>query len=112
MRIERLTLSKYGKFSGHSVEMPAAACDLHVIVGPNEAGKSTLRSAVSDLLYGFLARNQAPAFVHPMNELRLGAVLEHGGERLEFQRSKIFGNIKLLGIKIIEVGVLRSGNER
>ena len=49
MRFHRLDLFKYGKFSDRSVEFPAAKQDFHLIVGPNEAGKSTLRSAIVDL---------------------------------------------------------------
>jgi len=41
MRFQRLDLIKYGKFSNRSVDFPAAKQDFHLIVGPNEAGKST-----------------------------------------------------------------------
>lgn len=53
----------------------------------NEAGKSTVRSAILDLLYGF-PKSTAYAFVHPMPDLRLGATIEHNGETLEFHRTK------------------------
>lgn len=87
MRLERLELIRYGRFTGQVVSLPRAQRDFHVVVGPNEAGKSTVRSAISDLLYGF--PNRPPhAFLHPMSELRLGALVEHAGERLEFHRTK------------------------
>ncbi len=90
MRIARLDLIRYGKFSDRQVDFPPArpgAPDFHVVVGANEAGKSTLRCALSDLLYGF-PRSSPFAFAHKLSDLRLGAVLCHGEERLEFQRRK------------------------
>ncbi len=87
MRIELIDLLRYGNFTDRPIALPKAACDIHVIVGPNEAGKSTLRSAVVDLLYGF-PRSPPQAFLHPPNELRLGATIEHGDDRLEFHRTK------------------------
>lgn len=87
MRFHRLDLIKYGKFSDRSVEFPAANQDFHLIVGPNEAGKSTLRSAIVDLLFGIPSRS-VHGFLHPLNELRLGAYISNAAVTLEFQRAK------------------------
>ena len=87
MRFHRLDLIKYGKFSDRSVEFPAAKQDFHLIVGPNEAGKSTLRSAIVDLLFGIPTRSLL-SFLHPLNELRLGAYISNATGTLEFQRAK------------------------
>ncbi len=87
MRFHRLDLIKYGKFSDCSVEFPAARHDFHLIVGPNEAGKSTLRSAIVDLLFGIPPRSQL-SFLHPLNELRLGASISNSSEVLDFHRTK------------------------
>lgn len=87
MRIDRLDLLKFGKFTDRPLAFPAAERDFHVIVGPNEAGKSTVRAAVQDLLFGIPART-VHDFVHPMPELRLGAVLQHGGATLALHRTK------------------------
>jgi len=87
MRFQRLDLIKYGKFSNRSVDFPAAKQDFHLIVGPNEAGKSTLRSAIVDLLFGIPARS-VHSFLHPLNELRLGAYISNTSDTLEFQRAK------------------------
>ncbi|CCE25774.1 YhaN family protein [Methylotuvimicrobium alcaliphilum] len=87
MRFHRLDLIKYGKFSDRSVEFPVAKQDFHMIVGPNEAGKSTLRSAIVDLLFGFPLRS-VHSFLHPLNELRLGAYISNAAGSLEFQRAK------------------------
>ncbi len=91
MRIHELNLIRYGKFTDRRLELPARERDIHFIVGPNEAGKSTLRAAIGDWLFGFPARAPRAAFLHPMPELRLGGVLEdREGKRppLAFHRSK------------------------
>jgi len=93
MRIRELRLIRYGKFTGRSLSLPWQARDLHLIVGPNEAGKSTVRSAISDWLFGMAMRTPW-AFLHPMPELRLGGILERGAlgaapsESLSFDRTK------------------------
>jgi uncharacterized protein YhaN len=87
MRFQRLDLIKYGKFSDRSVEFPAAKRDFHLIVGSNEAGKSTLRSAIIDLLFGIHPKSQL-SFLHPLKELRLGASIANALETLEFHRTK------------------------
>ena len=87
MRFHRLDLIKYGKFSDRSVEFPVAKQDFHLIVGPNEAGKSTLRSAIVDLLFGIPSRSPLN-FLHPLNELRLGASIGNTSDSLDFQRAK------------------------
>lgn len=87
MRFHRLDLIKYGKFSDRSIEFPQAKQDFHLIVGPNEAGKSTLRSAIVDLLFGIHPRSEL-SFLHPLNELRLGAHIGNSSGSLEFHRAK------------------------
>ncbi|WP_159693615.1 YhaN family protein [Cognatazoarcus halotolerans] len=87
MRIARLDLARFGKFTDRAVDFPPAERDFHLVVGPNEAGKSTLRNAILDLLFGIETRSRYN-FLHPHPEMRLGARLEQGGEALEFVRSK------------------------
>jgi uncharacterized protein YhaN len=87
MRITRLDLLRYGKFTDKSVSLPRATKDFHLIVGPNEAGKSTLRNAVQDLLFGIETRSRYN-FLHPHSEMRLGALIEHGDDKLDFIRTK------------------------
>lgn len=88
MRIQQFQLIRYGKFTDRTIDLPAAGQDIHLIVGPNEAGKSTLRSAIADWLFGIPVRTPM-AFAHAMPELRLGGTLhsEAAGERC-FHRSK------------------------
>lgn len=72
MRIERLDLVAFGNFT--DIVLDLSAPGLQVIYGPNEAGKTTARSAISNLLYGFDLRTPY-AFVHPMSKLQVGARL-------------------------------------
>lgn len=87
MRLQRIDLIKYGKFTDRSIEFPQSRRDFHLIVGPNEAGKSTLRSAILDLLFGIPTRS-SHAFLHPLNELRLGATISNQNGTVEFHRVK------------------------
>jgi len=87
MRFSRLGLLAYGKFTDKSVELPAGATDFHLLYGPNEAGKSTLRSAVVDFLYGIPGQT-ALNFLHDYSHMRLGAVVESSNGRLELTRRK------------------------
>ncbi|WP_043175232.1 YhaN family protein, partial [Burkholderia ambifaria] len=87
MRISQLDLIKYGKFTDETLRFPSAGQDFHVIVGPNEAGKSTIRTAVSELLFGM--KLQTPLdFLHATPELRIGGVLESGAGALAFHRAR------------------------
>lgn len=87
MRIDRLDLSRYGKFTDRSIALPAATRDFHLLVGANEAGKSTVRNAILDLLFGIEMRS-AYDFLHPKAEMRLGALISDAGKTFGFQRVK------------------------
>ena len=87
MRIERLDLTKYGRFSGETIDLPPADADLHILYGPNEAGKTTALAAIADLLYGVPART-AFAFRHKASDLRIGARLDGEAGPLEIVRRK------------------------
>jgi len=87
MRLTRLDLLKYGAISDRSLLLRADA-KLHVILGANEAGKSSTLAAVSDLLFGFPARTPYD-FRFKTTELRLGGeVASRGGDKLAFLRRK------------------------
>jgi hypothetical protein len=87
MRIQRLDLLRYGHFTDLSVDLPQGEMDLHVIFGPNEAGKSTAVGAIEDLLFGIPAMSPRN-FLHDCAAMRVGAVLESGGQALEVRRRK------------------------
>ena len=85
MRIEQLSLLRYGCFT--DVTLDFSAPGLHVVVGPNEAGKSTSRAAVGDLLFGFPARTPQ-AHIHATSDLCLSATVATRGGLLALERHK------------------------
>lgn len=75
MRLNRLDLTRYGRFTDQSLNFPApqpGGPDLHIIYGPNEAGKSTLFSAWLDFLFGIPTRTRYD-FQHAGNMMMIGA---------------------------------------
>ncbi|WP_438749115.1 AAA family ATPase [Pararhizobium sp. O133] len=81
MRLNRLDLVRYGKFTERSLDFGEARLgspDFHLVYGPNEAGKSTLFSAFLDLLFG-IERLSSYGFLHPYATMRIGGVIETGG---------------------------------
>ena len=90
MRLDRLDLVRYGKFTDRSLDFAAPVPgrpDFHLVYGPNEAGKSTLFSAYLDLLFG-IEKSSAYGFLHPYNLMRVGGRLSLGTERHEAYRLK------------------------
>jgi uncharacterized protein YhaN len=87
MRLTELKLLKYGRFDGCDLHFPLQTPDLQIIYGPNEAGKSTTMSAISDLLFGFPHITHFD-FRHDKQLLRVGAVLDADGEPIAFRRKK------------------------
>lgn len=86
MRIRSLNLVRYGRFTDRALDFSAPG--LHVVVGANEAGKSTLRSSVGELLYGIHPQTKLD-FLHAMQDLRIDAVLQGtDGTVLEVVRLK------------------------
>ena len=67
--------------------LPRAARDIHIVFGPNEAGKTTSLTAIEDMLFGIPERSPYN-FLHSYDAMRIGAVLENGGDFFEFQRRK------------------------
>ena len=90
MRLRRLTLARYGKFTDQSIdfgEAVAGAPDLHVVYGPNEAGKSTAFAGFLDLLFGIEMQSRYN-FLHPYETMRIGGCLELSGGPRELVRIK------------------------
>lgn len=87
MRFNELNLIAYGKFTDHRLLFPKATHDFHVIVGPNEAGKSTVRRAITELLFGMATRSPL-GFKHPQSDLRMSGSLEAATGGVAFMRTK------------------------
>ncbi|MBR7833267.1 AAA family ATPase [Actinospica durhamensis] len=72
MRIDELDLAMFGCFTGQVLNLSGSG--VHLVVGPNEAGKSTIRHAIAELLYGIDERTSYD-FVHQYSDLRIAARL-------------------------------------
>lgn len=76
MRIETLRLIAIGPFSGLELDFGnRAEPRLHLIFGPNEAGKSSSLRALRRFLFGFPHKGAEDEFRHGRDELRVGATL-------------------------------------
>ncbi len=87
MKLERLHLKAFGGFDDHALDLSGGDAGLHLIYGPNEAGKSTTLRAITQLFYGIPIRT-ADDFLHPMKSLRIGATVGRGKDSLTFYRRK------------------------
>ena len=99
MRIARLDLTRYGRFSDYRLDFgpaPPGGSDFHIVYGLNETGKSTAAAAILDLLFGVekqsaygaaKGRGGVPNW-HAYNAMRIGARLELGGRAYEVARLK------------------------
>lgn len=88
MKILALNLRAFGSFSDFELDLSAGQHGLHVIHGPNEAGKSTTLRALEQMFFGIPAQS-SDNFLHPYTRLRIGATLSDGnGSVLSFWRRK------------------------
>ncbi len=87
MRIDRLVLKRYGKFTDANLEFSDTRPDLHIVFGLNEAGKSTALSAFSDVLYGIPSRSPLD-FLHSYRDMRVGATISTNGQSFTYLRRK------------------------
>ncbi len=90
MRLKCLDLTRYGKFTDHRIEFGERVegqPDLHIVYGPNEAGKSTALAGFLDLLFGIETRSRFN-FIHPYPTMRVGGTLELAGGPQQLVRIK------------------------
>ncbi len=87
MKIVQLHLLAYGPFTRETLDFTSAPHGLHLIYGPNEAGKSTTLRALRRLLYG-IPLSCEDDFLHPGPELRIGALLRDEKGSLECIRRR------------------------
>ena len=86
MRFTRIDLSKFGMFTDTTLDLLADG--VNVIVGANEAGKTTAMAAIQQLLYGIPLRSEH-SYLHQNADLRIGTVVRgNEGTELEFARIK------------------------
>lgn len=74
MKIRKLFLKAFGPFTNSTLDFSGPA-GLHLIYGPNEAGKSSALRAITDLRYGIPPRSKDD-FVHEFKDMLLAAYFE------------------------------------
>jgi len=88
MKILRLDLRAYGPFTGVALDFPAEGPGLHLVHGPNEAGKSSALRALERLFFGFPHRID-DHFLHESKRQRVGATVRAAdGSELAFLRRR------------------------
>lgn len=88
MKLLKLLLQAYGPFTGTVLDFSSGPSNLHVIYGPNEAGKSSALRAMMDLRFGIPVRSPDD-FLHAAGDLRIGGIFAAAnGERIGFVRRK------------------------
>ncbi len=85
MRIVELNLRAYGPFTSKVLSFGNES-GLHILFGPNEAGKSSALRALRGVLFGIDGRD---AHLHPADMLRVGLKIHtQDGQALEVERRK------------------------
>jgi uncharacterized protein YhaN len=88
MKIQKLELQAFGPFTDKLLEFNSSQGGLHIVYGPNEAGKSSSLRALKALLFGIPSRT-TDNFLHDSKALRIAGLLRsHGGEELGLVRRK------------------------
>src|SRR5436309_12647814 len=91
MRLTALTLTNYGVFQSERVDLDPAPGRINLLIAPNGAGKSILRGAFCDLLFGVGAQTPM-GFRYGYKDMRLLAHAETAGGPVVFGRRKGQGN--------------------
>lgn len=89
MKIKRLEFKAYGPFSGRVLDFESPVPGLHIVHGPNEAGKSSAMRGLQALFFGFPPRTP-DNFLHAYDQLLVGGCLRNadGGELSFYRRKK------------------------
>jgi uncharacterized protein YhaN len=88
MRILKLMLLAYGPFTDAVIDFQGGETGIHMVYGPNEAGKSSALRGLREALYSISERS-SDDFIHPYAKMRVGALLRHSdGTTLDFVRRK------------------------
>ena len=88
MKIDILKLRAFGPFKDKEVDFSCNGHGLHIVFGPNEAGKSTALRAMLGLLYGF-GHKVEDAWWHDYKKLEVGGSLRlSDGRPLNLARYK------------------------
>jgi uncharacterized protein YhaN len=82
MKIQKLEIQAFGPFTDKLLEFNSSQGGLHIVYGPNEAGKSSSLRALKALLFGISSRT-SDNFLHDNKALRIAGLLcNHNGQEL------------------------------
>ena len=88
MRILELALQAFGPFTDVTLDLSGGSEGLHLVHGPNEAGKSSALRGLRQALFGFPVQSPDD-FLHPYKKFRVGMRLrDDEGRELAFVRRK------------------------
>ena len=88
MKINRLELKAFGHFTNQVLDFSSPLPALHIVYGPNEAGKSSAMRALHAWFFGFPVRT-GDNFLHQNPQLLVGGSLQDSdGHELTFYRRK------------------------
>ena len=88
MVIRKLNFAAFGPFTDRSLVFDQGVGELHIVYGPNEAGKSSALRGLKALLYHIDERTP-DNFLHANDKLRIeGCVCAADGRELSFARRK------------------------
>lgn len=88
MKLARLLLQAFGPFTDKTLDFSASASNLHLIYGPNEAGKSAALRAITDMRFGIPLRSPDD-FIHATGRMRVaGLFIDDQGEPIGLIRRK------------------------
>lgn len=88
MRLRRLGLENYGNFAAAELSLDPGCGVINIVEAPNGRGKSVLRQAISELLFGIHAQTPM-GFQYDYGRMRLKAeAVLHGGDAVGFMRRK------------------------
>lgn len=88
MKIAHLDLLAFGPFTNLALDLSGGREGLHIVFGPNEAGKSSALRAIRQALCGIPVRS-TDDFVHKHKDMAIGMTLRNAqGDTLAFVRRK------------------------
>lgn len=88
MKIAKLYLKAFGPYTEQVIDFGGKDASLHILYGPNEAGKSSLLRAIHALFFGISERTQ-DNFLHENALLRIGGIVDDNkGHQLAVMRRK------------------------
>lgn len=107
MRIKRLDIRAFGHFTDIAIDFSSALPGLHIIFGPNEAGKSTALRSLRGLLYGIDARTP-DNFMHDYGRLLIGGHIEtsKGKELIFWRRKRNVGDLLDAQMAVLDASAL------